>query len=119
MSSAEEWKQYKLKNLERLRALTFTFADYAPPSTEWDHDHCEGCWATFALFDESEILPSGYFTAVPVGDESSKESEIIQQARKSGSKIWAKADAKKWVCPECFQLFRITLGWQVNSNRQM
>jgi hypothetical protein len=113
MSSAEEWKQHKLKKLEHLRALTFTFADYTPPSPEWDHDHCEGCWTKFALFDAPEILHSGYFTIVELDDEFAEEPALIQQARESGSNVLAKPDAKEWVCPECFQAFRKTLAWKL------
>jgi hypothetical protein len=118
MSSPEEWKQHKLKSLEHLRALAFTFADYTPPSADWDHDHCEGCWAKFALFDAPEILHSGYFTTVQSGDKSTKEPEFIEQARESGRTVLAKPDAKEWVCPECFQAFRTTLSWKLKSNPQ-
>jgi hypothetical protein len=118
MSTAEEWKQHKLKSLEHLRALTFTFADYTAPSAEWDHDHCEGCWAKFALFDAPEILHSGYFTTVQIGDESTEESEFVQQDRESGRKVLAKPDTKEWVCPECFEEFRIALNWKVKSRLQ-
>jgi hypothetical protein len=113
MSSAEEWKQHKLKSLERLRSLTFTFADYTPPNPEWDHDHCEGCWAKFALFDAPEILHSGYFTTVELDDEFKEEPELIQQARESGRNVLAKPDTKEWVCSECFQAFRKTLAWKL------
>jgi hypothetical protein len=119
MSSAEEWKQYKLKSLQRLRALTVTFADYTPPSAEWDHDHCEGCWATFALFDAPEILHAGYFTTVQMGDESKKESEIIQQARESGREVLAKPDTKRWVCQGCINEFSRDLDWKLNSKEQI
>jgi hypothetical protein len=62
MGSAQEWKEHRLKMLEHLRASTF--ADYTAPSPEWDHDHCAGCWATFAQFDGPEILHRGHFTTV-------------------------------------------------------
>jgi len=34
MSTPEEWKEHKLKSLGRLKAMTFEFADYTPPSAE-------------------------------------------------------------------------------------
>jgi hypothetical protein len=115
MSSPEEWKHHKLKSLERLRAMTFTFADYRPPSAGWDHDHCEGCLATFAVFDAPEILRSGYFTTVQFGDGLTKEPEFIKQARESGREVLAKPDAKQWVCPDCFQEFRGALDWKLEA----
>jgi|SRR5579864_4629600 hypothetical protein len=118
MSTAEEWKQHKLKTLEHLRAATFEFADYTPPSPEWDHDHCEGCWAKFALFDAPEILHSGYFTIVDLGGESEEEPELIRQARESGLKALPKPDTREWVCQECFQTYRVPLSWKPKSEIQ-
>jgi hypothetical protein len=118
MSDTEQWKQQKLKNLECLRACIFTFANYSPPSADWDHDHCRGCMAKFALFDAPEILRSGYFTRIRFGDESIVEPEIIRQARESGREVLAKPDAKEWVCPDCFQAFRETLAWKLAPQGQ-
>lgn len=118
MSTPEEWKQHKLKSLGRLKAMTFEFADYTAPSAEWDHDHCEGCWATFALFDGPEILHSGYYTIVRIRDKSTKEPEFIRQARESGREVLAKPDTKQWVCSECFEAFRTTLAWKLKSKPQ-
>jgi hypothetical protein len=109
------WERSKLKSLQRLKALTFTFADYEPPSAEWDHDHCGGCWATFATFDAPDILHKGYYTTTQISPNPEKESEIIQHAQKSGRKILAKPDAKEWVYPECFEAFRVTLAWKLKS----
>jgi hypothetical protein len=97
MSSNEESKKEKAERLEALRALTFQFAEYAAPSTEWDHDHCEGCWAKFASFNVPDILHSGYFAFVDNGDDPAIETEIIQQARESGRKAMAKPDDRIWV----------------------
>jgi hypothetical protein len=116
MSSAEEWKQFKLKNLERFKASTFTFADYAAPSAEWDHDHCEGCRAEFAASHEPEILHSGYFTVVQFGYKTMKEPEMVRQARKSGRKVLAKPDNKRWIWPLCFNEFHVILGLKLKSS---
>jgi hypothetical protein len=104
--------------LENFRALTFTFADFAPPSAEWDHDPCEGCGANVAWFDAPEILRSGHFTIVDLFNESAEESEMIQQARQSGCNALAKQDTKQWGCPECFQAFRATFGGKLKSKPQ-
>jgi hypothetical protein len=118
LSSAKERKQQKLKKLERLRGLMFRFAKYRPPSADWDHDHCDGCWAKFALFDAPEILHSGYFTITQICGQPTKEPEFIQQARESGHKVLAKPDTKEWVCPKCFHAFRKTMAWKLKSKPQ-
>ena len=113
MSSNEEWKQYKLNSLERLRASAFHLADYAAPNAEWDHDHCVGCWAKFADFDAPEVLHSGYFTIVQFEDEPSEEPLLIQQARESGQDVVKKTDTKEWVCQACFEELRSALDWKL------
>jgi iron donor protein CyaY len=96
-----------------LRAAPFTFADYTPPTAEGDHHHRVGCWATYAIFDEQEILPSGYFTTVQFGDKSTRESRIIQQARESGRECPAKTGTQEWICSVCFQEFSTALAWKL------
>jgi hypothetical protein len=51
-------------------------APYVPPSDDWDHDHCEFCWAKFmppGPDTPSDALHEGYVTE----------------------------DAQRWVCPVC------------------
>jgi hypothetical protein len=100
--------------LERLRASSFVSADYTAPSVEWDHHHCEGCWAKFAACDEPDILHHGYFTIFKIEDKASSEPEIVKRARKSGRKVFAKPDAKVWVCPDCFEKFHAALAWKLS-----
>lgn len=118
MNTPEELRRYKIKQLERLRASTFAFADYTPPSTEWDHDHCEACWAKFALSDRPGILHRGYLTTIVRDSELGNEPEAIHHAWKPGSKVVAKPDAKVWICPKCFEEFRVTLGWKLESKNE-
>jgi hypothetical protein len=113
MSSNEEWKQYKLDSLERLRASSFQLADYTAPNAEWDHDHCVGCWAKFADFDAPEVLHRGYFTIAQFDDEPPEVPPLIQQARESGRDVMKKPDTKEWVCPECFEELRSALDWKL------
>jgi hypothetical protein len=115
MSSNEEWKHYKLASLERLRASSFQLADYTAPNAEWDHDHCVCCWAKFAQFDAPEVLHSGYFTIVRFGNEPTEVPPFILQARELGRHVMKKPDTKEWVCHECFDEFRNTLDWKVES----
>lgn len=99
MNTPEELMQYKVKRLEHLRASTFVFSDYTPPSNEAEHNHCEGCWAKFATLDRPGILRRGYFTTMRT--ESA-----------------AKPDAKVWICPKCFEEFRVTLAWKLESRKE-
>lgn len=115
MSSEAEWKQQQLDQLEPLRGLMFQLTEYVAPSADWDHDHCEGCWATLASFDAPEILHEGYFTTVHLGDKPGEEPEFIKHARESGSTVMAKPDEKRWVCQGCFEEFRDALGWKLKS----
>ena len=66
---------------------------------EWDHDHCDFCYATFmdtSGFDErwrehhSDVLTAGYTPAPPNDTFGSV-----------------------WVCPTCFDDFRERFGWTV------
>jgi len=119
MGSSGEWKQHKLHSLECLRALSFYLADYAAPSKDWDHDHCKGCWAKFAELDAPDILHTGYFTTTQPRDKPPEEPELIKKSRELGHKVIAKSDAKIWVCKECFEEFRETLGWKLKSATQI
>lgn len=56
---------------------------YLPPSTRWDHDHCEFCGKKFSL--SSADLHEGYVTL----------------------------DDKHWICEQCFHDFQGRFGWIV------
>jgi hypothetical protein len=54
------------------------------PRADWDHDHCEGCWAKF-MESGSDALTEGYVTE----------------------------DGNRWVCPECFRDLRREMEWEL------
>jgi len=56
-----------------------------PKSPDWDHDHCEFCFAKFMVEDYPDVLHEGYSTE----------------------------DEYYWICEECFQDFREYFGWKV------
>jgi hypothetical protein len=45
-----------------LMAVTLFWKEYHSPRPDWDHDHCEFCWAVFAETEGAQILHEGYAT---------------------------------------------------------
>ncbi len=56
-----------------------------PKNPNWDHDHCEFCWAKFMVEDYPDVLHEGYATL----------------------------DEYRWICDECFRDFHKQLKWVV------
>ena len=54
----------------------------------WDHDHCEFCWAKFMVEDLPDVLHAGYCTL----------------------------DEYRWICNTCFEDFRDRFQWKVISS---
>ena len=57
--------------------------EYSPPSPEWDHDHCEFCWAKF--------MDAGASNALGVGYKTLNDSH--------------------WICETCFDEFKTRFKW--------
>ena len=73
-------KKWRIENAYGLEGLEFELRRYSPPSATDDHDHCAGCWAKFALFEDPNIQHDGYGTR---REDAGKNCEI-------------------WVCRSCF-----------------
>jgi hypothetical protein len=56
-----------------------------PEKPDWDHDHCEFCWAKFMVEDYPDVLHEGYSTP----------------------------DEYRWVCKGCFEDFKEMFQWRV------
>ena len=56
-----------------------------PKGPDWDHDHCEFCWAKFMVEDYPEVLPEGYTTL----------------------------DEYRWICSGCCEDFKEMFEWRV------
>jgi hypothetical protein len=78
--TADPDKQWRIDNARHLRGVRLKFQPYTRWSETWDHDHCAGCWATFAEFEGPDILHEGYATC----DD------------------YAKGARYDWVCKTCF-----------------
>lgn len=81
-----EKNDWRLQGQEAyLKNVPLYFIPFAPYSPEWDHEHCEFCWAKFYL--DGENLKEGYCT-MPGN---------CREAR--------------WICPVCYADFKELFGW--------
>ena len=60
---------------------------YSPPRPDWDHDHCEFCWAKFMDADGPKNQRVGYKTV---------EGDL-------------------WICDDCFGDFKSRFRWTIKS----
>jgi hypothetical protein len=100
MPSADDWRRRWQEDY--LRGATLTWRRYQALSANWEHEHCEFCWAKFldanyspvhaeTLKSDPEVLAEGY-TEAPGGSQPAGEH---------------------WICPQCFEDFRDEFGWTV------
>ncbi len=81
--SDDDWR---LQGQERyLQGAALHPARWRRPRPEWDHDHCEFCWAKFMEEELPGVLHYGYTTV----------------------------DHYRWVCEACFEDFRDRFAWRV------
>ena len=66
--------------------MVLHWRSYRQRSAERDHDHCEFCWAKFAL---AALLPDALHAGYTTEDEY------------------------RWICEGCFNDFRERFSWQV------
>jgi hypothetical protein len=86
MIEKDDWR---LNNQEKyLMGVTLVRSLYRqyPYNPEWDHDHCEFCFAKFSLDTRIEdALQAGYTTT----------------------------DEYRWICQSCFEDFKEMFKWKV------
>jgi len=83
-SMSEDWR---LQEQERyLTGATLTRREWQQSRAEWDHDHCEFCWAKFG-------------------------GSQIPNALRQG---WTTSDGYLWICDQCFADFRERFNWQIS-----
>jgi hypothetical protein len=70
-----------------LQGVEVRRTEYKQPSKEWDHDHCEFCWAKFTEhpYSEEPTLQVGYVAG----------------------------QFNHWICEKCFGDFRERFQWRV------
>jgi hypothetical protein len=74
---------WRTDNAKRTRGAVVRFQKYTAPRQDWDHDHCEGCWAKFMESGSPEALTEGYVT-----------------------------EDNHWICVECFRDLHEEMGWK-------
>jgi hypothetical protein len=88
-SMADDWR---LTNQELyLMGKTLYYIRYRNFSEEWDHEHCDFCWAKFSEYDGD--LHEGYCT----------EPENARGAC--------------WICPECYNDFKERFKWRLGQSK--
>ena len=87
MREEDDWR---LQGQEKyLKGISLSWKKYTRYSENWEHDHCEFCWATFTEEDYPDVLHEGYATE----------------------------DNYRWICQTCFEDFKDMFGWAVNVER--
>jgi len=80
-----EMADWRIDNAKRTRRAVLRLAKYSRPREDWDHDHCEGCWAKFMESGSPDALTEGYVTK----------------------------DNIRWICPQCFGDLKDEMGWKL------
>jgi hypothetical protein len=79
---------WRLQGQEKfLQGVTLTRKRYRKYRDDWDHDHCEFCWAKFS--ENPEDLHVGYVSS----------------------------DNYHWVCEQCYNDFSQVFNWIVVASR--
>ena len=84
----QETPDWRLQGQDRyLTRARLVFRPYRRhgESPDWDHDHCEFCFAKFMVEDTPDVLHEGYCTP----------------------------DERRWICPTCFRDFREQFMWEL------
>jgi len=85
MVDSSDWR---LQGQERyLKGVELHWCAYRryPDNLDWDHDHCQFCWAKFMVEDFPDAMHEGYCTL----------------------------DEYHWICSQCFEDFKDMFAWRV------
>jgi hypothetical protein len=91
-----DWRLEHLETQPYLRDAAFVRKPYRAPRADWDHDHCDACWAKLSEVEvPGEVTQNeGFATTVVYSKGADSERVCVE-----------------WVCVECFALFRNEMGW--------
>lgn len=86
MLADDDWRVHGQERY--MMDLVFHWETYRKPSAEWDHDHCDFCWAKFMEEDYPDVLHEGYTAE----------------------------DGLRWVCKQCFDDFKERFRFRVQAD---
>ncbi|WP_426009903.1 hypothetical protein [Caulobacter sp. DWR2-3-1b2] len=89
-----DWRAEQLLDKEYLVGVRFQRKRHRTYREGWDHDHCVGCWATFAERDVSEQIDE------PVLHDGFTTCEDFEY----GAEYW-------WICLDCWATFKGPMKW--------
>jgi hypothetical protein len=85
MTNKEDWRLTNQENyLKGVTLVRRSYRQYAK-NPNWDHDHCDFCWAEFCFKQCEGALQEGYATL----------------------------DDYHWICPTCFEDFKDMFEWKI------
>lgn len=127
MAGSEDWRLQGQESY--LKGATLVRKRYRTRSDEWEHDHCEFCWAEFMDPDYSpehrefvkkanpHVLTEGY--AVQARDPGPSSAGVMGRTYVDDPTTIhpkpASADTSEywWICPTCAQDFAKRFEWVV------
>ncbi len=87
MVEQNDWRLTNQRNY--LQGAVLVWKVWTQRREDWDHDHCEFCWAKF-MENRADAEGAGYTTE----------------------------DEYRWICKRCFQDFHEMFQWIVKSNQE-
>lgn len=126
MAEIEDWR---LRGQEDyLQGCTLVRKPYKAWSKDWEHDHCEFCWAKFMdpafspehrkfINENQEVLTEGYAVEGRAPDPSSGAvlGRIFADDQKTVQPKVPSVDRNdyRWICPNCVKDFAARFEWIV------
>ena len=130
MSDDEDWR---LRGQEDyLQGATLVLRRYKAWSEDWEHDHCEFCWAKFMdplfspehaqfIAEHPDVLIEGY-AVEERGPDASTPATMGRIYADDKTTVHPKEDGPErtgywWVCPPCVKDFSERFQWTVQEER--
>lgn len=113
MSSSR--KDWLIKQLRHYSGFVFRWQRWQNLSPNWNHDHCQACWARFAERPEEWndlVFVEGWVTLWPTGANQTEPVRDNGMAFVPSPKL--NGFQLDWICPSCFESAREELGFVID-----
>jgi hypothetical protein len=105
-----------LRDHPDLLGVDLVWRQYLPPSADWDHDHCELCWAKVRA--ASDFSPaegaSDVYSAAYTDDVA--QNQAASRATEAGRLLLGQpAGRRRWICSTCADAYRHVFGWHTRG----